>query len=266
MVLCKKFQLNKLKTNKNISIKHFLLTSVKVFKFDSHYVTYNTTSRDASKLKSSSNSSFSLLQHLLKCYLKNSTSPSTNSRSLIKFNDLIVAKIKTTFGSRYSHDFTNKSRIYLANLKGILDRFRQRLQVRLELVGMNGPINRFFLSAAALFSWDEHKITNDDMKAEVNEILSMFTMEKKDGESEANEKIHIDLDKSRLYQDNEWKLIYDKPDLIIWRREIVLSENDLKNHAGFYLNLLYKSVSLDSYFLFFRSFSWRFGQLRHLRV
>lgn len=91
---------------------------------------------------------------------------------------------------------------------------------------------------SGLFTWDEYKISDDDIRREVDEILSMFTMEKRAATSgeddEAHKKrIHIDLDKSRGYEDAEWKLIYDKPDLIIWRREIVLNENDLTSHKGF---------------------------------
>lgn len=100
--------------------------------------------------------------------------------------------------------------------------------------GARGLLLSPVAALSGLFTWDEYKISDDDIRREVDEILSMFTMEKRAAsEDEAHKKrIHIDLDKSRGYEDAEWKLIYDKPDLIIWRREIVLNENDLASHKA----------------------------------
>lgn len=242
---------NKLNTDKN-RFKYLLLASVKVLKFDKHYLTYSNGKQ--------ANTQLNFLNQLINCYLKLKSPkpvftifPSSpllffktraNLQILNRSGHLtrLISKIKNFYLN--PNELPNKSIIYFSNLKNIFNRLHQRFRAKIEFIVKNNRSAKnkylFSLSSAAtggVFTWDEFKITNDDLKSEVNEILSMFNVEDKKENNSKNDKklqnkISIDLEKSRLIQDNEWKMIYDKPDLIIWRREIILSDNDLSKHAG----------------------------------
>jgi len=80
------------------------------------------------------------------------------------------------------------------------------------------------LAACGLFNWDEHRITNDEIKKEVNEMMNVFESTTKNDDF----RLKIDFEATRNFQDKEWTKIYDKPDLLIWRRKIGYdSENGL---------------------------------------
>lgn len=204
MIRYKKIQISHLKTHQT-SFKNFLEASVRAFKLHSHYAGYSTERKPGK-----------LLEQILKCYMKpfggNNVFPKS-FKSLIQFNQLL----------RF------KSQEYMVRLKTTVNRY-----LNLETFNKTKTGFRSLVSSAAalgLFNWDDHKITNEDISNEVSEILSMFTMERREDEASKG-RIHIDIDKSRGYEDDQWKLIYNKPDLVIWRREIMLSESDLTSHIG----------------------------------
>jgi StAR-related lipid transfer protein 7, mitochondrial len=116
------------------------------------------------------------------------------------------------------------------------------------------------LSAVGLFSWDEYKITNEEIKREVNEILNTFKLgdhlnkneshtqqtqllsatndeKKNDNHLEISTKIdenktvqhRIDFEKARLFEDVEWHKIFDKKNLIVWRRRILKTYDPKSN-------------------------------------
>jgi StAR-related lipid transfer protein 7, mitochondrial len=70
---------------------------------------------------------------------------------------------------------------------------------------------------AGLFTWDEHGVTNNEVKNEINQVLTAFKITN-------NESKQIDFEKSRHFQDSEWEKIFDKKDLIIWRRKIFIDD------------------------------------------
>lgn len=72
---------------------------------------------------------------------------------------------------------------------------------------------------AGLFTWDEHGVTNNEVKNEINQVLTAFKITN-------NESKQIDFEKSRHFQDSEWEKIFDKKDLIIWRRKIFIDDED----------------------------------------
>lgn len=78
-------------------------------------------------------------------------------------------------------------------------------------------------STAGLFSWDDSRITNNEVKCEINDILNTFKL------SEQNHK--IDFEESRHHRDSEWEKIYDKKDLIIWRRQIMIEDNEMESDS-----------------------------------
>jgi hypothetical protein len=104
-------------------------------------------------------------------------------------------------------------------------------------------------SSLAMFSWDDYKINDQEVKNEVNEILSFFkdsnsSKEEKNQQDESDNgkkndnnlvlSNHISLEIMRKKEDDEWKIIYDQPDIIIWRRNINLAEIDhsVKNESN----------------------------------
>ena len=129
---------------------------------------------------------------------------------------------------------------YLNSLREICNTFVKNVSAKLEIfrVGLKTRSSFFAsFSAVGFFSWEDHRITDEDIKKEVKEIMAVFTL---DGEN--NEKVkaktqlddiqiksvgQIDFEKNRLINDQEWKLIYDKKDLIIWKRKIVGLEEEV---------------------------------------
>ena len=98
-------------------------------------------------------------------------------------------------------------------------------------------LSRTSLTASiGLINWDEHNISNEEIKKEVNEILTLFGIDNE--KASANEKTSkkINFTKARTLETDEWKLIYNEKDLLIWRRSINLSdivENTSENDASY---------------------------------
>lgn len=202
------------------------ISNLRVFKFDTNFSTWPWSGRVNQTISKSifNNKSdrFSLLiDRFLKCCLK-------------------------PFGWSSGANGLRHHQINLKSIEFSANKIARRIQLKFGGGGGGGGgssnSRRSVLwstplaALSSIFTWDEHKISDDDIRCEVDEILSMFTMEKRSVEEEASptrkNRIHIDLDKSRGYEDEEWKLIFDKPDLIIWRREIMLNDTDLSAHAG----------------------------------
>lgn len=110
------------------------------------------------------------------------------------------------------------------NFKMSFSNVYKSVQAKLRLMNRRKVMS---LSATGtLFQWDDFKITNQDVKNEVNEILAMFKSTS-DNDPAAGSVGKIDFEKSRSLQaEEEWKMIYDKPDLIIWRRQIKLTDEN----------------------------------------
>ena len=92
---------------------------------------------------------------------------------------------------------------------------------------------RFCLAATTtgFFSWDDWKITNEDIKSEIDDMLETFkrnTTNKSSTSTEnSSEAIKINFEYSRtIERDNEWRKVYDKKDLIIWRRKLLINEQN----------------------------------------
>lgn len=89
------------------------------------------------------------------------------------------------------------------------------------------------LAACSVFAWDEHRITNNEIKREINEILKVFD-DKHNKTDVAKENFNrINFEASRKFEDKEWNKIFDKEDLIIWRRKIGVepeSGSDIYEH------------------------------------
>jgi hypothetical protein len=121
-----------------------------------------------------------------------------------------------------------------ATFTRLFNLFIKSFNVTLEQIKTNLFKNRSRLiasmSAVGIFSWDERRITDEDIKAEVSDIMSGFTIVNKQNQSlSSNENNQsyirsigaIDFEKNRQLNGNaEWKLIYDKKDLIIWKRKM----------------------------------------------
>lgn len=91
---------------------------------------------------------------------------------------------------------------------------------RTGLANNNGRSSLFMLAATGLFNWEECQVGNDEIRKEVNEILGLFEAENK----HALENKRIDFEQSRNIETDEWKIIYNQKDLIIWRRNISVNE------------------------------------------
>src|SRR6185312_13679099 len=76
----------------------------------------------------------------------------------------------------------------------------------------------FTAAAVCVFSWDDHRMSNDDVRQQVNEMMKMF-QRKSPGANES--KRMFDFEAASQMEDDEWKRIYDRKDLIIWRRSMV---------------------------------------------
>lgn len=155
----------------------------------------------------------SLVYSLFKSQLANS--------SLIK-NKLVKFKC---INNRFDYA---KLKLMMINRKkefvGQLAQLFKKLNFRFEFVRVSLKKNTksYFasFSAAGLFTWDEYRVKDEDIKREVNEILSLFSFDQAHDHQIAQTRSKIDFEKTRLVKSDEWKLIYDKKDLIIWRRNI----------------------------------------------
>jgi hypothetical protein len=89
------------------------------------------------------------------------------------------------------------------------------------------------LSSLGIFTWDKYKINDEEVNMEVIDIFSFFHDKKQQSQDNKKDlqvnnvvgsKWLISLDQMRGREDEEWKIIFDKPDIIIWRRSISLTE------------------------------------------
>ena len=79
-------------------------------------------------------------------------------------------------------------------------------------------------------SWEDIRISNDDMQREVNDMLSLFNCsDLTSADMGKYTSANIDLEKMRKLSDKDWLKIYDKRDLIIWRKKVNL---DVKDAGG----------------------------------
>lgn len=76
------------------------------------------------------------------------------------------------------------------------------------------------LAVCGLFSWDVYRINDDEVKSEINDILEVFKNANKANGNSSENACRINFEASRKFEDVEWTQIYDKPDLLIWRRKI----------------------------------------------
>lgn len=86
----------------------------------------------------------------------------------------------------------------------------------------------YTFAACGLFSWDQFRISNEEVKSELTDILKEFNSVK-NGENDTDNKkddknpvveSRINFEASRNFENEEWTKIYDKKDLLIWRRKI----------------------------------------------
>ncbi|CAF0738331.1 unnamed protein product [Brachionus calyciflorus] len=256
MSLFKKLQIKPSNQTKT-SFKYLLLTSVNTFKLNTQsiYLT-NKLSRNIF-LSCHENIILTLRQNLKKLFTNEAT---TNNRiKFIRSSALMASFSKQTQTSSHENkfQFSNTSTIYTKGSKRILNfnkkldekskdliekilffykNFINKLQnFKFNFEFSNFGFNRkYFVTLAAscgIFTWDEYKIKDDDIKNEVNEILTLFNLPKDNtndsAESEpSSHQVKINIDAARKIENDEWKLIYDKKDLLIWRRSITLDNDD----------------------------------------
>lgn len=112
-----------------------------------------------------------------------------------------------------------------SKLKQTFSRFFKQLNHNFKPISrLDSPKKRVgittSLAACGLFSWDEFRISNDEVTIEIKDILDQFNLDAK-SQSE-----RIDFEASRSFENKEWSKIYDKNDLIIWRRTIGYDEEN----------------------------------------
>jgi hypothetical protein len=80
-------------------------------------------------------------------------------------------------------------------------------------------------ASVGLFAWDDQRITDDEVKKEVSDILTLFGVEneKQSAEQTPTSK-KIDFEATRCIETDEWKKIYNEKDLIIWRRAVPMND------------------------------------------
>jgi hypothetical protein len=153
-----------------------------------------------------------------------------NSNKCFKTMHTHMSKIRFNFNEVLSE--------MKALIKKELKIFRKK-----SMLFFNSSKKNFYLAASiGIFNWQDNKITNDEIRKEVNEILCLFGLENSneyehqstnsnnggggDGGDTKRFK-RISFKKSRNIETNEWKLIYNEKDLVIWRRDLVLKLDDL---------------------------------------
>jgi len=65
-------------------------------------------------------------------------------------------------------------------------------------------------------------VTDNEVKKEINDVFTAFKLNNENN----NNHRQIDFELSRNIQEDGWEKIFDKKDLIIWRRRIVIEDND----------------------------------------
>lgn len=123
--------------------------------------------------------------------------------------------------------FFDKTNLLRNKLKNVKNNFK------INDLKLNKKLYALSFSTAGLFSWDDYSISDTEVKTEINDVLTTFKI------SEENRKINFE--QSRNFQDAVWEKIYDKKDLIIWRRKITIEEEPKpKPHEQTVSNELYE--------------------------
>jgi hypothetical protein len=179
-------------------------------------------------------SSFSKMKFKLCNFIKQIQQPSTSPSNVLFNSKKTFRQFRRDESNFFKYNQSkpifkeNNSRFFNSFLL-LFNLFLKNFNVKLELVKLRLLKNRSrfiaSISAVGIFSWDEHRITDEDVKKEVNDIMKTFTSVNNKNENEENEYVRsigvIDFEKNRLQiNDKEWQLIYDKKDLIIWKRKI----------------------------------------------
>ena len=116
-----------------------------------------------------------------------------------------------------------RSAFYLQSLLGnIRARLRQSL---LNFNGLDKVKRTALLSSIGIFKWEDWSIENEDIQSEIDDMLKTFKKNThvKDQKDQA---IKINFEFSRTIEvDHDWHKVYDKKDLIIWRRKLSFGPN-----------------------------------------
>lgn len=138
--------------------------------------------------------------------------------------------------SFYSHKghYEMQIKSAISHIAGHFRRMNLTLVTSKEIKSTKNRKTFASLAALGLFSWDDYRITNNEVEKEIHEILGTLNTNNKNDDQEQNLNKHrIDFEAARLFEDKEWSKIYDKKDLIIWRRTIGYDEEnrlDLYEH------------------------------------
>ncbi|RNA38974.1 Replication factor C subunit 2 [Brachionus plicatilis] len=167
---------------------------------------------------------------------------STAIATLCRQNNQYTKRIRLSNGAKSPHTkifdlnkkMNLKTKAMIENFLSIYKNFMLRIQnyrFKTEVMGFFNRKNFASLSAmGGLFTWEEYKLCDNDIKHEVNEMMNLFdAYSEKENAQEINKMLHkvtIDFEAARSIDNDEWKLIYDKKDLMIWRRTIVLENDD----------------------------------------
>lgn len=256
MSLFKKFQL-KANNQAKTSFKYIVFTSVNTLKLNSQFLSFSKTSSNVFSFYNQ-RIFFDLRLKLKNLNIKNllKIESGTSKKLKIVRNPSIIAtlfrqnlnsnlkniSIQTSNGtnssSRKLFDLNKKmnlkTKIFIQLFLSIFKNFMLKIEnfkFKLELLSLFNRKNFASLSAmGGLFTWEEYKLTDDDIKHEVNEMMNLFDVypEKESAQEAAKSphKVTIDFESARFIDNQEWKLIYDKKDLMIWRRGINLDNDD----------------------------------------
>jgi hypothetical protein len=82
----------------------------------------------------------------------------------------------------------------------------------------------YLCSSGGVLCWKSDLITDEELKNEIDDILSTFKVSRDD---KNKNRLCIDYEGSReINTDSEWTKIYDKQDLMIWRRPIIIESDE----------------------------------------
>ena len=149
-------------------------------------------------------------------------SHSKNSNYLKKELSEFKFKMRKNFHEKKDQIFNCLSSFFLTFLKKV----NFTIKSKLSKPALKKPSYYAYLPAAAFFSWNDFRVEDDEVKHEVNSILKTFSLDNSENkDSKGNVNYQIDFERARHFEDEEWKKIYDKKDLIIWRRELKLEQS-----------------------------------------
>ena len=158
-----------------------------------------------------------------------------NSRVLTSNKTILVATVKNfntkSFGFSTSTSFPifnlirqallNKQKIFNYAKLTLSNLIRNKLKIfklQFNEIKHSKRLYALSFSTAGLFTWDDYRITNNEVKYEIEDVLTTFKL------NEQNRQINFE--DSRHLKD-DWEKIYDKKELIIWRRKIVIEDDEL---------------------------------------